>query len=454
VSANTLAVAGYVARFAFDDLPGDVVAKAKHHILDTLGAIVVGTELEAGRLVHEFARQQSEAGESTVVASNFKTSCATACLANGTASHAAEVDDLHHPSIQHPGCASVPTALAIGEKFHASGKDFIAAIVLGYEIAGRVARALDVRVLRNLNRSGLGIPPCFASAAVASKLLGLTERQVASALGLAAEQASGTYAWLTEPTHMAKAFDIGVANRNGATSALLSQLGFQGPPAVFDPPHSVFDAFSGGQGKPVELTDGLGRRYDILGATIKKYPVGGPIQAPLEGLLELMSTHAIRGTEIETITVGTVRESVWLVGNRPIEDICMEHVLAAAAHFGRLGWDEIHAPDKLADPAVLALRERVKFVADEALEATFPRIRAASVAVTTRRGDTHRAVIENVHGTPAKPFSQADVEAKFFGLASRTLGMPRCREIASLVAQLEHASDIRELGELLQRPAA
>ena len=447
---NTRILAQYIGGTKYESLPREVTAKAKHHILDTVGAIVSGSQLECGQLITDFVRQQQSKGDSTVIGSNLKTSPALAALANGTASHADEVDDLHHPSIQHPGCATMPTALAMGESLQTSGKAFIAAYVLGYEITGRVARALNVSVMRKHNHSGLGAPPCIASAAIASHLLGLDERQICSALGLATQQACGTYTWLTEPTHMSKAFDIGVASRNGTTAAQLAKAGFQGPAGSFDQPYSIFDAFSGGERKLEELSKNLGTNYDMLGATIKKYPVGGPIQAPLEGLFQIMGEQNLHGEDIEEITIGTGQESVWLVGKRPISDICMEQMIAAGAYFGKLGWEETHDEKKMHDPAVVEYSKRVKFVADPELEKTFPRIRAAKVTISTKSGKRFQTRVDHVPGTADNPFTQDQVEAKFTRLVEPVLGAATVGKVIDIVANLEGLKNIRELGNLLR----
>ena len=163
-------------------------------------------------------------------------------MANGTLSHADEVDDVRLESVVHAGCAAVPQALAVEEREKADGKAFINAAVLGYDIACRVGIALNPILLQKNNHSLVTIPLSFGSVAASSSILGLNEDQVFSALGLTAQQASGIYASFNEPRHMAKAFESVAGGRNGVTAALLAQLGFQGPPDIFEGSHNISDA--------------------------------------------------------------------------------------------------------------------------------------------------------------------------------------------------------------------
>jgi len=183
--------------------------------------------------------------------------------------HADEVDDIHCDIPLHPGCAAVPAALAVGERQKASGKALINAVVLGYDIAGRVSSALNQSELQKRKRGSMGISTCFGSAAASSNLLGLSKEQVSSALGLAGEQACGTTAIFNEPTHMAKAFSEGVEARNGVTAALLAQVGFQGVPDIFEGSSNVLDAFSGEGNSPGQLIKDLGKYYYIIDGFIK-----------------------------------------------------------------------------------------------------------------------------------------------------------------------------------------
>jgi 2-methylcitrate dehydratase PrpD len=236
----------YIVGLTYEVIPPEVVMKTKQHILDTLGAVVSGSQLELGRIMVEFVRQQGGKPEATVVASNFKTSCINAAMANGTMGHGDETDDSHYSSITHPGCVVIPAALAAGERSAVNGKRFIEAVGLGYDLVCRMSKTLGPERVRSGHRNPLNICGCYGAAVAAGKVLGLGKEQMTSALSLAGSQASGLLTWRTEKEHMLKSFEMGIAARNGVTAALLAQQGYRTPIDVFENRHSLLQAFGAG----------------------------------------------------------------------------------------------------------------------------------------------------------------------------------------------------------------
>jgi 2-methylcitrate dehydratase PrpD len=133
----------YIAGERAAQLPQAVLDKAKTHILDTIGAMLSGSQLKPGRLILEFVKTQGGPADATVVASDFRTSVIYAALANGTMAHADETDDAHFPTVTHPGSALLAAALPIAERAHRSGKELITAFVLGYDVMCRAVKAVD-----------------------------------------------------------------------------------------------------------------------------------------------------------------------------------------------------------------------------------------------------------------------------------------------------------------------
>src|SRR5437660_7511865 len=149
-------------------LPDDVVEKAKHHVLDTLAAMISGTELAPGRAAHTFARAYGGEKVATVVGANFLTGPIEAALANGMLAHADETDDSHAPSLSHPGCAVVPAALAVGERFPTDGAQFLRAVALGYDVGTRVSMTLGGQNFMNeTHRDTHSLSEGFGAAAAA-----------------------------------------------------------------------------------------------------------------------------------------------------------------------------------------------------------------------------------------------------------------------------------------------
>jgi len=443
-------MSAYIAGAAFDRLPAAVVERAKVHVLDTLGAVVSGSQLKPGQLVREFVRGQGGPPEASVAASGLQTSAVLAALANGTMAHADETDDVHFASATHPGAPAVAAALAVGETTHRSGRDFIMAVVLGYDVTCRVSRALDRDWMAGRGLNSRSVSAVFGATAAASRLLGLTVDQVRYALAFAATQASGLVTWRQEPEHVDKALTLaGLPARNGVTAALWAQAGFTAAPDVFDGEENVFRAFCQ-EPRPAELVAELGARFEIMGASIKKYPVGQPVQAPLEGYFQLVAEHGLTGDDIEEVVVRLAESGAHTVDDRLIPDINCQYLLALAMLDGRLDFHSAHDPGRMTAPDVLAAKRRVRLEADPELTRGYPAVRNAIVEIATRDGRRFRRLIDRLPGSPHNPLSSAEVEAKFLSLTAPVLGAERGQAVVEQVRELEALPDVSRLGSLLR----
>src|SRR5438034_1643924 len=208
-------------------LPGEVIEKAKHHIVDTFAAMISGAELPPGRAAIQFARAYGGEKVSTIVGSNILSGPIEAALANGVLAHADETDD-SWPSGWHPGCNVMPAALATGERFGISGMHFLRAAVLGYDIGARMLIALSPGVF-DTHKSTHSIGGVFGAAAAAGCAAGLNAQQMRWLLDYTAQQSSGIAAWSRDTDHIEKGFVFGgMPARSGVTSALLVKSGWTG----------------------------------------------------------------------------------------------------------------------------------------------------------------------------------------------------------------------------------
>ena len=443
-------LSAYIAGAAFERLPAAVVERAKVHILDTLGAALSGSLLKPGQVILDFVRAQGGPPEASVAASGLRTSAVLAALANGTMAHADETDDTHFASATHPGAPAVAAGLAVGEQGHRSGSDFITAVVLGYDVTCRVSRALDREWMAERGLNSRAVSAVFGAAAAASRLLGLSTAQVRFALAFAATQASGLLTWRQEPEHVDKALTLaGLPARNGVTAALWAQAGFTAAPDVFDGEENLFRAFCQ-EPRPAELVAELGSRFEIMGASIKKYPVGQPVQAPLEGYFQLVAEHGLSGDEIEEIVVRLAESGAHTVDDRLIPDVNCQYLLALAMLDGRVDFHSAHDAGRMAAPNVLAAKRRVRLEADPELTRGYPAVRNAIVEIATRDGRRFRRLIDRLPGSPHNPLSSAEVEAKFLSLTAPVLGAERGQAVVEQVRELEALPDVSRLGSLLR----
>ncbi len=429
-------------------LPPEVTRKGKHHILDALAAMGSGAKLRPGRLAIKYARTQRGKREATVIASNLMLPAISAALVNGILAHADETDDTHWRSRTHPGCAIVPAALAMAERENKDGRTLLNAVVAGYDVGCRLTLALGVQQAGWHSTHSIG--GTFGAAAAASVLAGLDAKQIRWALSYAAQQASGVRSWVADSEHIEKAFDFGgMPARNGVTAAVLVQCGFTGMADIFEGEKNFLAAYSPSP-DPQKLLDGLGSRCEIIDTSIKRFPVGAPIQAAAEALELIKEKHNLRPESIERVTVRLPREGAETVNNRFMPDINLQYVMAVMVLDGRLSFDAAHDYRRIREKKVREMMARIELVADESLfQPSAPR--PAIVEITTRSGETLREHVTHARGTPENPMSDEEVEKKALDLMSPVLGDARSRELIDKIRALESVLTVRDLMGLLRK---
>jgi 2-methylcitrate dehydratase PrpD len=441
-------LSAYVAASGETELPPAVIHKAKHHILDTLGAIVCGSNLKPGKLAKRFAEQQGGAAETQVAGSSILTTAINAAFAMGMMAHSDETDDSHERAGMHPGCAIVPAALAVAERERVDGARFIRGVAAGYDIGCRVTQALGVQNVRSRALSLHGIGTNFGAAAAAASIMGLKEESVRLVWDYSCQQDSGKYYWMRDRDHVEKAFVFAAMGaRNGVTSALLVQSGFTGVDDAFSGENNYFDSFAPGV-HPGLLIDELGSRYEIQHTDIKKYSVGAPIQAPLDALLILRERHGLAAADVECITACVPDDRVLIVRDREMPDVDLRHVLAVALIDGGMTFEASHSYERMKDPAVLAIRERITLVGDPGLRMAKIK-RGGIVEIVTRDGARLREHVELVRGRPGNPMFDAEIEQKCTDLMRPVLGEERTKNLIDQIWNLEKIKDMRELRPLL-----
>jgi 2-methylcitrate dehydratase PrpD len=444
-------LSAYMSEAATGSIPEEVAEKTKHHVLDTLAAMISGSELPPGRAALRFARAYGGREVATVVATNFLSGPIEAAFANGMLAHADETDDSHSPSQSHPGCAVVPAALAAGERFAISGAHFMRAVALGYDIGSRVTMTLGGQRFEAASHwSTHSIAPLFGAAAAASCAASLNARQMRWMLGYTAHQSSGLGAWNRDTEHVQKAFHFGgMTARNGATSALLAQAGWTGVEDIFSGKDNFFAAYNP-QADPAGLIDKLGERYEVTRTNIKKWPVGSPIQAVLDALEILSKRHPFAANQVQKVSVRLATDEAAIVNNREIPDICLQHMVAVMLLDKTVSFASAHDAPRLEDSATLGERAKVQLIPDQELERLMP-LRVAVVELTFVDGSHLSQRIDNVRGTPENPMTRSEVIAKATDLMSRVLGAANCSSLVEKVFHLETLPDVRELRPLLQR---
>lgn len=441
----------YVATAIARPLPESVVVKTRQHLLDTLGAIVSGARLAAGRLGSRYVASIGGVEESLAIGAGKLVPAAQAALANGLAGHGDETDDSHLAGRFHPGCAIVPAALAVAEREDATGEALLRAIAVGYDIGVRVNLALGFSRPDTIRHSTHSVGTGFGAAAAAASLLRFTPRQVRHVMSYAAQQTSGIPFWNRDPHHVEKAFDFGgMPARNGVSAALMVAAGFS---AVDDPlagKHNLFTAF-GEAPKPERIVAELGTRFEIETASIKKWCVGSPIQAVLDAIAALQTERRIDPAAIARIRITMPDDRIHIVDNRNMPDVCVQHLASLALLEGTVSFDAAHDHDRMSDPAILALRGRIELVPSAELTVAVP-ARQAIVEIGTTSGEVRRHHAKVVRGTPENPMTQREVDAKVRDLVDPILGAARGAALVATIGTLDGSKRVRALRDLLAVP--
>jgi 2-methylcitrate dehydratase PrpD len=441
----------YMSEARSRTLPDEVIEKVKHHILDTLAAMVSGSELPPGRAAVRFARTYGGEKVATVVASEVLCGPIEAALANGVLAHSDETDDSHARSGGHPGCAIIPAALALGEQFGIDGTRFLRAVVLGYDVGTRVTMTLGAEAFKiEAHKSDPSVVGIFGAAAAAGCAASLNAQQMRWLLDYSAQQSSGIAAWQRDTEHMEKAFVFGgMPARSGVTAATLVQSGWTGVDDILSGPDNFFVAYAP-QSDPAGLIEKLGERYEVTRTNIKKWTVGSPIQAPLDALEILLKRHPFEAEQVQQVTVRVATHMAATVNNRDMPDICLQHMIAVMLIDKTASFHSAHDRARMQDPAIVRQRAKVQLIPDDQLQKRLPS-REATVEVTLIDGTHLNEHVEAVRGTAENPMTRNEIVAKCRDLITPVLGTAACTNIIDTVLGLERAKDIRELRPMLQR---
>jgi 2-methylcitrate dehydratase PrpD len=440
----------YMSEAAGRALPEEVTEKTKHHILDTLAAMVSGTQLPPGKVALQFAKAHTGEKVATIAGSTLLCGAIEAAMVNGMLAHSDETDDSHAPSHSHPGCSTVAAALATAEQFGADGTRLLRAVALGYDIGTRVTLTLGgLPYQMETHHSAHSIAGDFCASAAAGCVAGLNEHQMRWLMDYAAQQAAGVAAWQRDTEHIEKSLVFaGFPARNGVSAALLIHDGGTGVEDIMSGSDNFLMAFNP-KADAEGLIDKLGERYEITRTNIKKWTVGSPIQAPLDALELMRKKRAFQAADIKSVIVRLASSEANTVNNREMPDICLQHMVAVMLIDKTASFAAAHDKPRMQNAAVLAERAKVQLIPDEALEKLYP-ARVGIVDVELRDGTKLSERVEAVRGTAENPMTRDEVVAKARDLMTPVLGAEKSGKLIDKILALEQVKNMAELRPLLQ----
>jgi 2-methylcitrate dehydratase PrpD len=431
--------------------PADARSRAAVALLDTVGVILAGASEPAAQIVQQVVAD--DGGDACpVFGTSLRASAGGAALANGTAAHALDYDDMCFVSLAHPSAPLVPAALAAAELSGASGRAVLDAYVVGFEIEARLGRLMNPRHYQRgwHCTSTLG---SIGAAAAASRLLGLDGAAAGHALAIAASEASGlkeNFGTMVKPLH------AGLAARNGILAASLAKRGMTASGVALDGPQGFLHATDSEGAALGDAIADLGARWEILetGITVKLYPSCAGTHPSLDAIRDLRRREGFGAEDVERIDVDvdSVTPTV-LIYAQPANGLeakfSMPFCAAAAVVYGRVGIDTFEA-GSLTDPKVTALMARVVMRVDPSLDGIGPPLTQARVSIRLRGGRVLTQAANGARGYPAQPASDDELGAKFLACARRTMSDPAAERALALLRQIDQVADVRSLTVLLQ----
>jgi 2-methylcitrate dehydratase PrpD len=429
--------------------PRAVIERAKIHLVDTFAAMVSGSRLLPGRAAIRHLRTLGGAPEAGVIGTRIVTSIGNAALANGMFGHADETDDTHPPSLTHPGTSVLPAALAIGERDRLPGRTVLRAVVLGYDVCSRLLLSLKpMPFLRSGHHAG-AFGQLFGAAAAAGALMNLDARRVRYLLSYAGQQAAGMYTMFRDPEHIEKAYAMGgMPAHNGISAALMAENGWTGVEDIFSGERDFFHTFGPAEGTDRgALVRGLGRDYEVLRGGIKRWAVGGPIQGPLHVLRDLMQEHNFAAGDVAGLVARMPDKELEIVDNRPMPDICVQHLLAVMLEDRTVTFASAHDFRRMKDPKILALRRRIRAVGDPKLTDAQRRWRCV-MEIRLRDGRVLKHRTMAAKGSFENPLTRDEEEEKALDLLLPVLGRARARRLLDTLWDFEKIPDLRALRRL------
>ena len=451
----TQTLARYALDLSYRQIPSEVIERAKACILDTLAVSLYGSTKPWSKTVSDFVLASGAKGSATVFGSKQKAPAERAALANGTMAHAFELDNVRQPGAGvHPGATAFLPAFAVAEEQKADGKALLTAFVAGCEVMSRIGVAAG----NSLERRGFhapGLTGTFGAAVAAGRLLGLNEKKLVNALGIAGSYSGGLIEFSRcQEGAMVKRLHLGKAAEGGVTAAQLASRGFAGPESVLEGKFGFCQTFSDSPQLDY-LTHRLGRVWESMNICIKRCACHINAHAPIEALQELRGEFQFRPEDIRAIEIGGIEKLVTHHANyRPTDLMMAQYSIPFCVALSvycdptdPASFDET----KLKDKKILAMMRKVRLKVDHEIEEK-GWDRAARVTVDLGKKGCHAKLVIHFKGTPVNPMSPVEVENKAQKLTRAILSPRRLERLVDAVANLERLPDVSKIGELL-RPA-
>jgi 2-methylcitrate dehydratase PrpD len=449
----TRALAQFASNLRYEDIPADVREKAKLYILDSLGCSIGGYLVEPGKIIVDFFTSTGGNPESQVLATKQRIPCLHAVYVNAYLANALDFDDTLTGTWEHPGGMIIPPGLAVAEKIgRISGKDYLAAVVAGYEVTIRVIKGTTPSSERYRQAWGISTRQVFGSATVAGKLLSLTPDAMAMAFDFAGISAPVPYcrkigldlderpvSWLKN--------NYGWAAMGGVLAALLTQRGFIGPSKVLDGDKGFWTMCGSDKCDFDVLVEELGKKFMIGEVSFKPYAAARWSHTTLDAVREILKRQPLDPEMVEKITIRSFFEVMRNLSVKHPPNIMdamfslpFQVAVTLIGHSPHTGLYE----EDLRDPKVLSLADRVSLEPDEEADQVFlkKRLTPSKVTIRMKDGREFQSRVDIPSGSPEKPVSRSELLDKYKLLVSRVLGKEKAAQSMEQIMEIEKLPNV------------
>lgn len=451
-------LATFAAELRFDAIPPHVVERMVNLYVDWLGSTLAGKGARPVESIARFARAAGAGtGQAEVLIDRTHATPYFAAMVNAAASHFVEQDDVHNGSVFHPAAVVFPVALALAQATRASGREFIAAAVAGYEVGIRIGEFLGRSHYKVFHTTGT--VGTVAAAATAGRLLGLAPERMLDAFGSAGTQASGLWEFLRDAAD-SKQLHTAMAAANGLMAATLAADGFKGATHILEGAQGMAAGMST-DADPARLVDRLGERWATVETSFKYHAACRHTHPAADALLAVLDEHGLDADDIVRVTARVHQGALDVLG--PVHTPTTVHqakfnmgtVLGLVAYRGRAGVNDFERDFLAAD--IVAFRDKVQMTLDDEVDREYPVRWIGKVSVLTRDGRELHGRVDEPKGDPGNTLSRGEIDAKFRQLAAFS-GATTEAEASQLLDAAWNVAAAPHLGPLfdgmLQRTAA
>ncbi|MEJ2866284.1 MmgE/PrpD family protein [Actinomycetospora sp. OC33-EN08] len=412
------AVGDFAAGLRPEDVPAEVLERARYLVLDAVGLAFAST-------VYDFPTKARAAfgrlgsGEHPVLGMPDRLAPRDAATLNGVLVHGMDFDDTHIPAVTHVSAAALPAAISAATTAGATTRDLLLAYVLGVEVSARVGLG-GAGGFHDVGYHPTAVAGAFGAAVTASRLWGLDARGITAAQGIVGSMSAGLLEFL-EDGSWTKRLHPGWAASSGMTAAAFAEQDWRGPAAVYEGRFGLYAThLQGRESDPSAVADGLGERWELMRTAVKPYPICHFIHAFADATLALRAEHGVRAEDVRSIrcaihpvpgkVVCEPPANKWAPRDEYDAKFSLPYVVATALRRGTFGLAELD-DEALHDPATLELTRRVEVVEDT--EGAFPRAYSGYVELELTDGTrlTRREQVNRGHDE--RPLTNADIDAKF-----------------------------------------